>query len=227
MDPNAVHVANERLWAAHPELNRRQLTTDPADAALRAEWMKYYNDATSATAPPPAAVPAPATPPPPAPVVTPCPAPSPVTTSDCHDIKNHVKEGDIVLRGESGDDESDFIAKVSKCNYSHAGIVARNDKGELVVVDAYPGRGPGNKNAVASNSVDSFFLRSWCHAGACDPAQGRQGRQEGRPVGIRSIQGSRLYIRSVRPLEQRPQAALLRRFRVSVVPERRNRSGPR
>src|ERR1022692_3553164 len=191
MDPNAVHVANERLWAAHPELNRRQLTTDPADAALRAKWMKYYNDATSATAPPPAAVPAPATPPPPAPVVTPCPAPSPVTTSDCHDIKNHVKEG------------------------------------ELVVVDAYPGRGPGNKNAVASNSVDSFFLRSWCHAGACDPAQGRQGRQEGRPVGIRSIQGSRLYIRSVRPLEQRPQAALLRRFRVSVVPERRNRSGPR
>jgi hypothetical protein len=59
------------------------------------------------------------------------------TTSNCKDMKNHVQEGDIVVRGERGDDESEFIAKVSRCNFSHAGIVARNEKGELVVVDAY------------------------------------------------------------------------------------------
>jgi len=35
--------------------------------------------------------------------------------------------------------------------------VARDDKGQLVVVDAFPGRGPGNKNAVQAISVDSFF----------------------------------------------------------------------
>jgi hypothetical protein len=161
MDRHAVQLANERLWAAHPELGRRQLTDDPADKSLRAEWSRYYADASTVAAPPPAVSPAPAPPPPAAAVVATCPAaPAPITTGDCKEIKNHVQEGDIVLRGERGDDESEFIAKVSKCKFSHAGIVARNDKGELVVVDAYPGRGPKgdeNKKAVAANSVDSFF----------------------------------------------------------------------
>ncbi|MEA3643190.1 MAG: YiiX/YebB-like N1pC/P60 family cysteine hydrolase [Lamprobacter sp.] len=69
-------------------------------------------------------------------------------------MKNHVKEGDIVLRGEAGDSESDFLAKVSGCPYSHAGIVAKNAAGDLVVVDAYPGRSSG---AVAETTVDDFF----------------------------------------------------------------------
>jgi hypothetical protein len=158
MDANAVHIANQRLWAAHPELGGRQLSTDAVDASLRAEWMRYYRQAATARAPPPAAVPSPATPPPPAPVVALCPlAPAATKLDNCEDIKNHVQEGDIVLRGEQGDNESEFIAKISRCNFSHAGIVARNDKGELVVVDAYPGRGSGNKNAVAAHSVDDFF----------------------------------------------------------------------
>jgi uncharacterized protein YycO len=69
-------------------------------------------------------------------------------------MKNNVQEGDIVLRGEAGDAESEFIAKVSGCPYSHAGIVARNAAGDLVVVDAYPGRSSG---AVAEQSIDDFF----------------------------------------------------------------------
>lgn len=156
LDASAVKIANERLWKAHPELGGRLLTNDPADAALRAEWRKYYNDAVAASAPPPAVAPAPvAAPAAPAPVVS-CPAaPAPVTTADCHDMKNSVQEGDIVLRGESGDAESDFIAKVSGCPYSHAGIVAKNAAGDLVVVDAYPGR--GSSGAVAEQSVDDFF----------------------------------------------------------------------
>jgi len=162
LNPTAVRIANERLWSAHPELARRQLTGDPADAAMRAEWMRYYRDAEAALVPPPppAVAPVPAAPPPAAPAAVACPAPpAPTTTSDCHEIKNHVQEGDIVVRGERGDNESEFIAKVSNCNYSHAGIVARNDAGDLVVVDAYPGRGPNdnNREAVAANSVDDFF----------------------------------------------------------------------
>ena len=155
LDASAVTIANERLWKAHPELARRQLTGDPADSALRAEWRKYYEDAAKASAPPPPVAPVVAPPPPPvAPVVT-CPAaPVPVTTADCHDMKKNAQEGDIVLRGEAGDAESDFIAKVSGCPYSHAGIVTRNSAGDLVVVDAYPGRSSG---AVAEQSVDNFF----------------------------------------------------------------------
>lgn len=156
MDPNAVRIANQRLWAAHPELAGRQLTNDPTDAALRAEWRRHYQDATAASAPPPKAKPAPAPPPPPP--VAACPAtPKAVKTDDCAAIKNHVQEGDILLRGERGDEESEFIAKISKCAYSHAGIVAKDATGKLVVVDAYPGRGPKNKNAVATSSVDDFF----------------------------------------------------------------------
>jgi hypothetical protein len=78
----------------------------------------------------------------------------PQEVKDCAQMKDHVQEGDIVLRGERGDDESAFIAKVSKCDYSHAGIVARDANGDLVVVDAYPGRSSG---AVEAHSVDDFF----------------------------------------------------------------------
>jgi hypothetical protein len=173
LDPDAVKIANERLWNAHPELARRLLTDDPKDAALSLEWRRYYHDALSAAAPPPAVVPAPA----PAPVaaIAPCPlAPVPVTTSDCSKMKDSVQPGDIVLRGEAGDPESDFLAKVSGCPYSHAGIVTRNAAGDLVVVDAYPGRSSG---AVAEISVDEFFCGHHATDGIvtrpkdCDAAQ--------------------------------------------------------
>jgi hypothetical protein len=42
LDPDAVQAANEELWAAHPELNRRQLTMRPEDGDLRKEWMDAY-----------------------------------------------------------------------------------------------------------------------------------------------------------------------------------------
>jgi hypothetical protein len=157
LDPNAVRLANERLWKAHPELGRRALTLDAADAALRAEWLRYYKDAASASAPPPAVKPAPVLPPPPVSAIAACPPPTPTTVTDCKDVKNHLQEGDIVLRGNQDDGESSTIQKISGCEFSHAGIVARNDKGELVVIDAYPGRGTNNKNAVAEQTVDSFF----------------------------------------------------------------------
>lgn len=161
MNSEAIRIANERLWAAHPELKGRELTLGPEDAALREEWWKYYHEAENAKPPPPAVEPEPVPPPPePAPPVQTCPPPpTPVITDDCKEIAKHVQEGDIVLRGERGQQESDFLAAVSKCNYSHAGIVARNEKGELVIVDAYPGRGAdgGNSNAVKAISVEDFF----------------------------------------------------------------------
>jgi len=154
MDKNAVRIANQRLWDAHPELGGRSLSTDPADASLRTEWNRYYQNAVSATASQPKTKPSPAQTPPPATIITPCPlAPQAITVNNCQENKNHVQEGDIVLRGERGDSESEFISKISKCDYSHAGIVAKNERGELVVVDAYPGR----NSAVGANSVDDFF----------------------------------------------------------------------
>lgn len=154
MDKNALLIANQRLWEAHPELGGRSLNSSPADASLRAEWNRYYKDAATATASQPKAKPEPAKAPPPVTVVTLCPlVPEPTTLSDCKENKNHVQEGDIVLRGERGDIESEFISKISKCNYSHAGIVAKNAIGEFVVVDAYPNR----NSAVGATSVDDFF----------------------------------------------------------------------
>lgn len=161
LDPAAVAAANAALWNAHPNLGGRQLTTGPADAALRQEWLSAYN-AEMAKAPPPTAVaPVAAVAPPAVSPVMACggAATPPVTVSDCKDVKNQVQEGDIVLRGERGDAESEFIGKVSGCDYSHAGIVARDSAGNLVVVDAYPGRGPGGSGdeAVAAHPVDDFF----------------------------------------------------------------------
>jgi hypothetical protein len=161
LDPAAIRIANQRLWAAHPELGGRALGTDAADAPLRAEWQRYYTEAANKKPPPPAAVPAAVVPPPAAKPVAACGAAKPRMTSDCKDIRNHVQEGDVILRGERGDSESEFIAKVSGCEFSHAGIVARNAKGELVAVDAYPGRKGG---AVAESPIDDFF----CGHGATD-----------------------------------------------------------
>src|SRR5438045_2354536 len=42
LDPNAVEVANRRLWVAHPELRGRALPPNPEDASLRTEWLNYY-----------------------------------------------------------------------------------------------------------------------------------------------------------------------------------------
>jgi hypothetical protein len=161
MNSDATQLANQRLWKAHPELKGRQIGIGSEDASLRAEWVHYYKDATKFSAPTPAVAPTPATPPPPRPpVITSCTgAGASVFTADYTKIKDHVQEGDIVLRGERGHRESDFLAKAGKCDYSHAGIVVKNDEGELVVVDAFPSRGLNGKydNAVQAISVDCFF----------------------------------------------------------------------
>jgi Permuted papain-like amidase enzyme, YaeF/YiiX, C92 family len=161
LDPAAVVAANAALWQSHPELGGRQLTTDPADAALRQEWLIAYNAELAKKPPTPAVVPVAAVVPAAAGPVMACAGAStpPVKVSDCKDVKNQVQEGDIVLRGEHGNEESEFVGKVSGCDYSHAGIVARDSAGQLVVVDAYPGRGPagGNEAAVAAHPVDDFF----------------------------------------------------------------------
>jgi len=52
LNSNYIRQANERLWSAHPELDRRQLTLDSSDASLRREWMQYYNEASVETSPP-------------------------------------------------------------------------------------------------------------------------------------------------------------------------------
>lgn len=83
--------------------------------------------------------------------ISPCP-PTTVATKP-EDIKNHLKEGDIVLRmGPEG--ESNLIAEATRTNYSHAGIVVMNDKGEPMIVDAYPDRDDG---AVKAITPESFF----------------------------------------------------------------------
>lgn len=83
-----------------------------------------------------------------------CPVtPTEKKITDCKAIKNHVKEGDVVLRSTPGA-ESDLIRKASRCDYSHTGIVCKNAAGELVVVDAYPDRTGGD---VKEESVDDFF----------------------------------------------------------------------
>jgi hypothetical protein len=177
LDPAAVKVANERLWAAHPELKRRALTSAPSDYAYRKEWQQHYQAASQKKPPPPPVTPRPVAPRGPSGMgqgpaggsggstggptvrasasVVVCSAP--LTVTDCKDMKNHLQEGDIVLRSTPGDD-SDLIRKAGHCDYSHAGIVTKNSAGNLVVVDAYPRAG----SAVAEESVDSFF----CNHGA-------------------------------------------------------------
>ena len=163
LDPAASNAANAAVWAAHPGLAGRQLTTDPADAPLRQEWRNAYNAELAKKPPPPVVVPVAVVPPPPliGPVMACGAVPPSVTVTNCKDIAAHVQEGDIVVRGQSGDDESEFISTVSGCNYSHAGIVARDASGKLVVVDAYPARGPSKDytHAVAANPVDDFFCK--------------------------------------------------------------------
>ena len=50
--PTPTQQANERLWAAHPELSERVLTPTTADAELRREWMGYYREASEPSSPP-------------------------------------------------------------------------------------------------------------------------------------------------------------------------------
>jgi len=160
MDSAAVRIANARLWSAHPELRGRQLTNEAADGPLAREWRRYYDDAVLASAPPPAVVPVAVPPPAPPPVFIPCSAAVAVKVTKCGDMAAHAQQGDIVLRGEAGDPESDFISTVSGCPYSHSGIVARNSAGELVVVDAFPGRRNATRGDVAEQSVSDFFCKS-------------------------------------------------------------------
>jgi hypothetical protein len=44
LDPVAVKEANQKLWAAHPELKGRQLTKSPEDSKYAIEWVKYYKE---------------------------------------------------------------------------------------------------------------------------------------------------------------------------------------
>ena len=74
LNPVAVAAANEALWAAHPELGRRQLTMGPADAALRREWMDAYLAAGGQVEP---ASPTPTPTPTPGPTPNPNPNPTP------------------------------------------------------------------------------------------------------------------------------------------------------
>lgn len=61
LDPALVKQANEALWAAHPELNRRQLVM-PQDQDLAMQWLAHYKKAQAAQQA--KANPAPAKPPP-------------------------------------------------------------------------------------------------------------------------------------------------------------------
>ena len=154
LDPKATRAANEKLWAAYPELGRRRLTGSSADSKYRAEWNRFYKEETAKEKPPAAKEkPKPAPPPPePEPVGT-CAPPIKKKIKDCKKIAPEVKEGDVVLRSTPGDD-SDLIRAVAKCEYSHAGIVVKDAKGDLVIADAYPERTDGD---VKTETVESFF----------------------------------------------------------------------
>ena len=177
LDPNAVRIANEQLWEAYPELKRRQLGLKPEDAKYRRAWWKYYNEA--AAKKPPAPKKKPSAKPSPAPPAGPpgTVAPTKKKVTDCADVKNHVKEGDIVLRSTPGAN-SDLIRQAGRCDYSHAGIIARNAAGDLVVVDAYPGRAVG---AVKEESIDDFFCKHGTSKGLVarpkDPKLGEKAAQ--------------------------------------------------
>lgn len=153
LDPKAVRAADEKLWAAHPELGGRRLTGSEGDSKYRAAWNRFYKEESEKKPPAAKEKPKPAPPPPePDPVGT-CAPPKKKTVKKCKDVSPEVKEGDVVLRSTPGDD-SDLIRSVAKCGYSHAGIVAKDSKGDLVVVDAYPGRTNGD---VKTETVDEFF----------------------------------------------------------------------
>lgn len=83
-------------------------------------------------------------------------APVVVPPNPCKELAKQAQEGDVVMRSTPGDD-SNLIRKLGNCEFSHSGIVTKNAAGKLVVVDAYPGRGPDNKKAVGEESVEDFF----------------------------------------------------------------------
>lgn len=55
LDEKACAAADQDFFAAHPELNGRQLTMEPADAKMRQEWMALYAKNEAGQKPPPPA----------------------------------------------------------------------------------------------------------------------------------------------------------------------------
>ncbi len=53
LHPVAVRAANEKLWADHKELGRRELTLSRGDYPYRKEWMEAYREAIQAQCPTP------------------------------------------------------------------------------------------------------------------------------------------------------------------------------
>jgi len=111
--PTPTQQANERLWAAHPELSGRALTSTTADAELRREWMRYYHEASEPSSPPdpeytPAVTPKSSFPPAPPSSVTPC-----VSEEKCKDESGRIcrccNMSKITLYVQKGDSPSEII----------------------------------------------------------------------------------------------------------------------
>jgi hypothetical protein len=67
LDPTAVKAADKALYAKHPELQGRKITSSQQDAVLRKEWLGFYNQAENKPKPPSPNVTPKVTPTPPAP----------------------------------------------------------------------------------------------------------------------------------------------------------------
>jgi hypothetical protein len=127
VNPAAVGKANQQFQARHPELGGRQLTMDPADRSLRAEWMALYKaeDAKDkagfgacGVGNPVVPCPAGATPPP-----TPAPLPKP--------------ECSIEVRAN----------QLSPLGYYHLFIVFTDASGQQMYLRGGPGGGTGGSSA--------------------------------------------------------------------------------
>lgn len=57
LDPHSVRIANEKLWAAYPELKGRALSAGSEDAKFRDVWNAFYRTAYLAEAPTPSITP--------------------------------------------------------------------------------------------------------------------------------------------------------------------------
>lgn len=105
---------------------------------------------------------------------------------DCKSLAAQAQEGDIVLRSTPGAD-SDLIRKLARCDYSHSGIVTKNAAGQMVVVDAYPGRSAG---AVGEESVEDFF----CHKDHGPPDKGMVARPNDPAISKQAADWARLQL---------------------------------
>lgn len=76
LDPHAVRVANEKLWAQFPELKGRSLTAGSGDAGYRDAWNAFYREAHNAEPPAPLIGPVQVQTPPSSEVVEPCSLPT-------------------------------------------------------------------------------------------------------------------------------------------------------